>query len=171
MLPCCVCRCTKGTKCKFSHDLQVSLKSQKIDVYSDPRELAKDTIDQWDTDKLNEVVAKKGAGRMPPTDIVCKFFLDAIENGQYGWLWECENGATCHYRHALPPGFVLKKKDKGGETKNGDDEEEAPTVEELIEEERRQLVLSKCNPHDAGTVYEVEGDQEEEEGGGGGEEA
>ena len=34
--------------------MQVTLKSQKIDLYSDPRELAKhDTIDQWDTDKVH----------------------------------------------------------------------------------------------------------------------
>ena len=132
-------------QCKYSHDMQVTLKSQKIDLYSDPRELQKDTIDTWDTDKLNEVVAKKGAGRMPPTDIVCKFFLDAIENGQYGWLWECENGPTCHYRHALPPGFVLKKKEKA-DSRGDEDEDEAPTIEELIEEERKKLVISKCTP-------------------------
>ena len=139
-------KCQKGDRCKFSHNLQVSLKSAKIDLYSDPRELAKhDTIDSWDTEKLSEVVNKKGGGRMPPTDIVCKFFLDAIENGQYGWLWECENGSSCHYRHALPPGFVLKPKIKPGERQDEDDDEK-PDIGELIEEERRKLNLTKCTP-------------------------
>ncbi len=33
-----------------------------------------------------------------------------MENNKYGWFWTCPNGgANCHYRHALPPGFVLKK--------------------------------------------------------------
>ena len=41
---------------------------------------------------------------------VCKFFLEAVEKGLYGWFWNCPNGAKCIYRHALPPGFVLKKK-------------------------------------------------------------
>jgi len=40
---------------------------------------------------------------------VCKFFLDAVENGKYGWKWICPNNMTCHYRHCLPPGFILKK--------------------------------------------------------------
>ena len=141
-------KCSKGAKCRYSHDLQVSLKSQKIDLYSDPRELAKtDTMDQWDTARLQEVVQRKAAGRMPPTDIVCKFFLDAIENGQYGWLWECDNGAACHYRHALPPGFVLKRRDKQSDSKAAEDEEDdKPSIEEEIEEERRKLNLSQCTP-------------------------
>ena len=30
--------CTKGSKCKFSHDLNVSRKNEKIDIYTDLRE-------------------------------------------------------------------------------------------------------------------------------------
>ncbi len=41
---------------------------------------------------------------------ICKYFLDAVENNKYGWFWQCPNGGNnCMYRHALPPGFVLKK--------------------------------------------------------------
>jgi len=44
---------------------------------------------------------------------VCKYFLDAVEKKQYGWFWECPNGGkNCHYRHALPPGYVLKSQMK-----------------------------------------------------------
>ena len=28
---------------------------------------------------------------------------------RYGWNLVCPNGMACHYRHCLPPGFVLKK--------------------------------------------------------------
>ena len=39
--------------------------------HSDPRAL--DSMDQWDTAKLEEVVGKKLAkGKLPPTDIICK---------------------------------------------------------------------------------------------------
>ena len=31
-------QCAKGFKCKFSHDLSVERKSQKIDLYSDRRD-------------------------------------------------------------------------------------------------------------------------------------
>lgn len=59
--------------------------------------------------------------------------LLAIETNKYGWFWDCPNGGDkCHYRHALPPGFVLKK-DKKREKK------EDITIEELVEIERAKL--------------------------------
>jgi len=71
---------------------------------------------------------------MPKTDIICKFFLDALENNKYGWFWECPNGALkCHYRHALPPGFVLKK------DKKKEDKSDEISIEDLVEKERAQL--------------------------------
>lgn len=49
----------------------------------------------------------------------------------------CPNGAEkCQYRHALPPGYVLKDKTKKPED---DLEEEKTPLEELIEEERKKL--------------------------------
>lgn len=44
-----------------------------------------ETVADWDQAKLEEVVNKKAKGRLPPTDIICKYFLDAIENKKYGW--------------------------------------------------------------------------------------
>ena len=60
---------------------------------------------------------------------VCKFFLEAVEKGLYGWFWSCPNGPKCIYRHALPPGFVLKKKQTEKEVK------EEISFEEFIETE------------------------------------
>jgi hypothetical protein len=131
-------KCMKGNKCKFSHDLALANKSARIDVHMDPRDL--DTMDKWDQSKLESVIATKAKGSLPPTEIVCKYFLDAIEQGKYGWFWDCPNGATCHYRHALPPGFVLKSKQKEEKV----DEEEQPDIGEKIEEQREKLDLSKC---------------------------
>lgn len=63
---------------------------------------------------------------------VCKYFLDAIENNKYGWFWVCPGGGdNCMYRHALPPGFVLKK------DKKKEEKEEEISLEELIENEVR----------------------------------
>ena len=62
---------------------------------------------------------------------VCKFFLDAVEKSQYGWFWECPNGVSCHYRHALPPGFTLKR------DKKKDDGESKISIDEFIETEVR----------------------------------
>lgn len=136
-------QCTKGDKCKFSHDLSMERKCEKRNMYVDERddELEKDTMENWDEKKLEEVVnkkhgeaEKKKAKTQTQTQIVCKYFLDAIENNKYGWFWVCPNGDSCMYRHALPPGFVLKK-DKKKEEK----EEEKISLEELIENERAAL--------------------------------
>jgi len=135
--------CTKGSKCKFSHDISVSRKSEKIDLYTDRRNIddedkKEDTIDKWDDEKLAMVVQEKHGTEksQPQTDIVCKYFLDAIEKRQYGWFWVCPNGGDeCKYRHALPPGYVLKKEEK----KKEEDEPEI-SLDEQIEEERKHVV-------------------------------
>ncbi|XP_031695768.1 zinc finger CCCH domain-containing protein 15 [Anarrhichthys ocellatus] len=135
-------QCTKGDRCKFSHDLTMERKCEKRSLYVDKRddELDKglDTMENWDEKKLEEVIAKKhgeAEKKKAKTQIVCKHFLEAIENNKYGWFWACPSGGdVCMYRHALPPGFVLKK-DKKKEEK----EEEKISLEELIENERAAL--------------------------------
>lgn len=64
---------------------------------------------------------------------ICKYFIDAVEKSKYGWFWECPNGEKCIYRHALPPGYVLKK-DKKKEEKR-----EEISLVDLIERERAAL--------------------------------
>lgn len=64
---------------------------------------------------------------------VCKYFIEAVENKTYGWFWQCPNGESCIYRHALPPGFTLKS-----DMKKKDDEEEV-SMEMLVEKERASL--------------------------------
>ncbi|XP_032689371.1 zinc finger CCCH domain-containing protein 15 homolog [Odontomachus brunneus] len=130
-------QCTKGDKCKFSHDLSIERKAEKRSLYCDMRDDDKelDTMDKWDEDKLKEVVEKKhgGGGNRPTTDIICKHFLEAVEKAKYGWFWECPSGQKCIYRHALPPGFVLKKDKKKEEKKD------EISLEDLIEKERANL--------------------------------
>ncbi|XP_078048760.1 zinc finger CCCH domain-containing protein 15 homolog [Augochlora pura] len=130
-------QCTKGDKCKFSHDLSVERKAEKRSLYCDMRDdddKETDTMDKWDEDKLKEVVEKKhGGGNRPTTDIICKHFLEAVEKSKYGWFWECPSGQKCIYRHALPPGFVLKK------DKKKEDKKDEISLEDLIEKERANL--------------------------------
>ncbi|XP_047208506.1 zinc finger CCCH domain-containing protein 15 [Girardinichthys multiradiatus] len=132
-------QCTKGDKCKFSHDLSMERKCEKRSVYVDERdeELEKDTMENWDEKKLEEVVNKKhgeAEKKKAKTQIVCKYFLEAIENNKYGWFWVCPAGGdVCMYRHALPPGFVLKKE------KKKEEKEDEISLEELIENERAAL--------------------------------
>lgn len=39
--------------------------------------------------------------------------LSNIRICRFGWFWECPSGGEkCQYRHALPPGFVLKAQRK-----------------------------------------------------------
>jgi len=128
-------QCGKGNKCKFSHDLSIERKSEKRSIYADTRDEKQEGMDSWDQETLEDVVKKKhGASNQNKTDIVCKYFLNAIEKSIYGWFWSCPNGDKCIYRHALPPGFVLKK-----DKKKEEEDEEKITLEEHIENERKQL--------------------------------
>ena len=45
-------------------------------------------MEEWDQDKLESVVNQKhGAEKSAhtKTEIICKFFLEAVEKKQYGW--------------------------------------------------------------------------------------
>ncbi|KAJ2491123.1 Translation machinery-associated protein 46 [Coemansia sp. RSA 2050] len=133
--------CTKGDKCKFSHDTAVGRKGTKMDVYTDKRDGGgggvdvNDTMDKWNEERLEQVVLSKHGNPQTTTSIVCKYFLEAIETRKYGWFWECPNGGDkCKYKHALPPGFVLKK-DKKKKESEGDE----ISLEEFLETERHRL--------------------------------
>ncbi|XP_021701416.1 zinc finger CCCH domain-containing protein 15 homolog [Aedes aegypti] len=132
--------CTKGDKCKFSHDLAIERKAEKRSIHVDMRDAENDTIENWTEEKLAEVVAKKHGKEktMPTTTIICKYFLDAVEKSLYGWFWECPNGEKCIYRHALPPGYVLKKDKKKMEA-----QKEEISLVDLIERERAALGSSQ----------------------------
>jgi hypothetical protein len=72
-------------------------------------------MEDWDQEKLESAIASKHGSdnHNRPTEIICKHFLEAIEKKQYGWFWACPGGgAECKYRHALPPGYVLKSQIK-----------------------------------------------------------
>ena len=75
---------------------------------------------------------------------VCKYFLDAVEKKQYGWFWVCPNGGKdCHYRHALPPGYVLKSQMKA----LLEEESEKIPIEEEIENQVKMsyLIFLSCD--------------------------
>lgn len=129
-------QCTKGDRCKFSHDLTIERKAEKRSLYVDMRD-DEDNMDNWDEDKLKEVVEKKhgeGDKQRPTTDIICKHFLEAVEKSKYGWFWECPSGTRCIYRHALPAGFVLKR-----DKKKMDEKKNEISLVDLIERERAAL--------------------------------
>ncbi|CAH6720936.1 translation machinery-associated protein 46 [[Candida] jaroonii] len=140
--------CTKGNKCKFSHDINVGRKDAKKDLYTDARaEKEADTMDQWDEEKLRSVIMSKHGNPKTTTDIVCKYFIEAVENGKYGWFWVCPNGGNeCKYRHSLPPGFVLKTKEQKRLERLAEESAPKITLEDFIELERGKLDKSKFTP-------------------------
>lgn len=73
-------QCGKGDKCKFSHDLTIERKGEKKSLYFDKRDgEGEDAMENWDDAKLKEVVEQKHGERekkLPPTDIICKHFID-----------------------------------------------------------------------------------------------
>ncbi|KAF8176723.1 hypothetical protein K438DRAFT_1846654 [Mycena galopus ATCC 62051] len=129
--------CEKGNKCKFSHNLEVDRKVEKKNLYEDSREeKLNDTMDTWDQEKLAQVVLSKTGNPRTTTDIVCKHFIQAIETQKFGWFWECPNGEQCQYRHALPPGFVLKAQRKAAEDLA---KANVISLEDFLEVERHKL--------------------------------
>ncbi|KAG6862025.1 hypothetical protein C0995_008213 [Termitomyces sp. Mi166 len=140
-------QCEKGNKCKFSHDLNVGRKVEKKNLYEDSREeKLKDTMDTWDDEKLQRVVLSKAGNPRTTTDVgeplltnVSKIDIsssDSIEDMKFGWFWECPNGDGCQYRHALPPGFVLKSQKKAMDEAAKANE---ISLEEFLEVERHKL--------------------------------
>ncbi|PQQ18035.1 zinc finger CCCH domain-containing protein 11 [Prunus yedoensis var. nudiflora] len=117
-------QCTKGFKCKFSHDLNVQRKGEKIDIYSDKRD--DETMEDWDQETLEKVVESKKNeyNQNKPTEIVCKHFLEAVEKKQ----------------HALPPGYILKSQMKS----LLDEESEKIAIEDEIENQRAKVTT--CTP-------------------------
>jgi hypothetical protein len=51
-------------------------------------------MDKWDEEKLRNVVTSKAGNPRTTTDIVCKYFIEAIETERFGWFWECPNGES-----------------------------------------------------------------------------
>ncbi|KAI5195839.1 hypothetical protein E4T42_05973 [Aureobasidium subglaciale] len=143
--------CDKGRKCKFSHDLSQGIKGEKKSLYTDTRELEKEQQDEerkkddmadWDEEKLRNVVMSKHGNPKTTTDKVCKFFIEAVENGKYGWFWTCPNGGDkCMYKHSLPPGFVLKTKEQRAAEKALMDKSplNTLTLEDFLDSERHKL--------------------------------
>ncbi|KAI5804136.1 hypothetical protein DFH27DRAFT_480838 [Peziza echinospora] len=142
--------CEKGKKCKFSHDLAVERKVLKKDLHSEDRPAAEgseekekeDTMDNWDEEKLRNVVSSKHGNPQTTTDKVCKFFIEAVENSKYGWFWICPNGGeACKYKHSLPAGFVLKTKEQRAAEKALHDKSPLATLtlEDFLETERHKL--------------------------------
>ncbi|KRZ45170.1 ADP-ribosylation factor-like protein 1, partial [Trichinella pseudospiralis] len=120
--------CSKGDKCKFSHDRSIEGKSQKRSVYYDRREMTdKDNVENWDDEKLNDVVQKKHGEsdkNKPKTAILWKKAnMDGFGNVQV---------VINAYIDML---FRLKDRAKLEEQKNSDD----ITLEDLIEKERAAL--------------------------------
>lgn len=138
-------KCDKGSKCKFAHSKEASRKTDKKDIYTDTRDgpgeeddedKKNDTMDKWDRAKLDRVILSKHGNPRSTTDKVCKFFLQAVEDGKYGYFWSCPNGEECMYRHALPQGFVLKSQRKEIEAAEKANE---ISLEEFLESARHKL--------------------------------
>ena len=106
------------------------------------RKKKKVTMEDWDEEKLRQVVMSKHGNPKTTTDKVCKFFIEAVENQKYGWFWTCPNGGDkCMYRHSLPPGFVLKTKEQRAAEKALMDKSPIATLtlEDFLESERHKL--------------------------------
>ena len=89
---------------------------------------------------MNKISKQKEKKRgKVPSNIVCKFFLDAVKKKLYGWKWECPNGDDCHYRHSLPEGYILVTAKEKQEDMTS---EEYMNLEAQIDEERERIKVN-----------------------------
>lgn len=108
----------------------------QVDIYTDLRDAkAKLGIDF----ELMEEREKKRS-KMPKTNIVCKFFLEAVKHKVYGWKWHCPNGDDCHYKHCLPKDYIIKTLQ--GQVQEEMTFEEFHDLEEKIDEERERVAIN-----------------------------
>eukprot|EP00340_Litonotus_pictus_P010213 CAMPEP_0170514956 /NCGR_PEP_ID=MMETSP0209-20121228/1447_1 /TAXON_ID=665100 ORGANISM="Litonotus pictus, Strain P1" /NCGR_SAMPLE_ID=MMETSP0209 /ASSEMBLY_ACC=CAM_ASM_000301 /LENGTH=373 /DNA_ID=CAMNT_0010799231 /DNA_START=1 /DNA_END=1122 /DNA_ORIENTATION=- len=125
--------CEDGDDCKFSHDLNIEFNQGAFDIYTDLRE-AKSKLG-IDFELMEQREAKRA--KLPKTDIVCKFFLEAIKTRVYGFKWQCPNGDDCHYKHCLPKDYVIKS--LKGQIQEEMTFEEFHDLEEKIDVERERV--------------------------------
>lgn len=88
-------QCKKGASCKYAHDLAVERKGPKINLYEDQRDgKEEEGMEDWTQEELEKAIAQKHGDEKTQnkTNIVCKFFIEAVEKRQYGWFWSCPNG-------------------------------------------------------------------------------
>lgn len=64
-------------------------------------------MENWDEEKLRSVVTSKAGNPRTTTDIVCKYFIEAIETKKFGWFWECPNGMSSLYLSRISTMMVL----------------------------------------------------------------
>lgn len=67
--------CEKGSKCRYSHDINIGRKGEKKNLYEDSREEKEaDTMENWDEEKLRSVVLSKAGNPRTTTDVgLCQF--------------------------------------------------------------------------------------------------
>jgi len=128
-------QCKKGNDCEFSHDLNIDFNQGAFDIYTDLRDAKKSNAEN-EINKIAEEKEKKRS-KLPQSNIVCKFFIQAIHKKVYGYKWECPNGDDCQYRHCLPKDYVLTtQKDRMQEEMTID---EFYNWEEEVDAERDRL--------------------------------
>ena len=130
--------CPLGDKCPFSHDLNINFNQGTFDIYTDLREIKSKMNEEQEVNKIAEEKEKR-KGRIPQSNIVCKYFLEAVKKKVYGWKWECPNGDDCHYRHSLPEGYILVTAKEKQEDMTA---EEYMNLEAQIDEERARISVN-----------------------------
>ncbi|OAG32923.1 hypothetical protein NEIG_02225 [Nematocida sp. ERTm5] len=78
--------CSKGSSCKFSHDL------------------TKRTTAPPAVKEMNKEVNADGVEKP-----VCKYYIDALKSGKHNPKWVCPNGNNCSGKHSPPEGYILKE--------------------------------------------------------------
>eukprot|EP00792_Barthelona_sp_PAP020_P009240 TRINITY_DN3281_c0_g3_i1.p1 TRINITY_DN3281_c0_g3~~TRINITY_DN3281_c0_g3_i1.p1 ORF type:complete len:349 (+),score=111.70 TRINITY_DN3281_c0_g3_i1:38-1084(+) len=129
--------CPDGDNCPYRHEETKKQKDKnKASIYVDQREMDRTKSSSWSADLIKQVANSqyRSKNATAQSQKSCPHFMKSVENGTFGWFWECPNGQKCMFKHAVPEGWRPPLQQEA------DDDEGEFGFYDIIEAERAKFI-------------------------------